>query len=144
VVVDEATMPADVLGFRSGDLITAVGGAPTPDLEAFVDAAYRVRERRSVKLQLRRKGGTRHTLTLAAARRELGTANGETAPMIPAGARPPHGYLGPCTDCHRIGASVGLAVDLGDQLTKKAPPIRAGQAPPHRNRGKCSACHTIR
>jgi hypothetical protein len=66
--------------------------------------------------------------------------------MITSGALPPHGYLGPCTNCHRIGKinNLNLAVDLGDRLAKAAPPIRAGQARPHQDRGACPACHTIR
>lgn len=143
VVVDEATMPADMQGFLAGDMVTAVEGVPTPSLEAFVDAAHTVRQRRRVKIDLLRKGGTRHTLVLAALTGDLGTANGETAPMIPAGSRPPHGYLGPCTSCHHIGNTGVGAVDLGDPLTKQAPAIRAGQTRPHRDRGQCTACHTI-
>jgi hypothetical protein len=143
VVVDEATMPADVLGFQAADLITAVDDVPTPDLESFVSAAFRVRDRQQVKVDLLRKGN-RQSMTLACIQGILGTANGETAPMIKPGSRSPHGYMGPCTNCHHIGSTGHMAVDLGDTLTKQAPPIRAGQRPPHQNRGRCSACHTIR
>jgi hypothetical protein len=143
VLVDEVTMPADVEGFRAGDLITAIDGLSTPDLDTFVEVAYTVRDRTKVDLQVLREG-QRLNVTLAALRRELGTANGETAPMIPTGSRPPHNYLGACTSCHRIGGAGEAAVDLGDTLTKKAPPIQAGQQRPHRDRGACSACHVIR
>jgi len=140
VVVDEITMPADWQGFAAGDVITAVGEVATPDLESFVAAADRVRDDQQVKIQLTRKGQPK-TVVLWAKR--LGTANGETAPMIPAGARQPHAYLGACTSCHRIGTRGSLPVDLGDVLAKKAPPIRAGQKAPHQDRGTCTACHTI-
>lgn len=143
VLVDEVTMPADVEGFRAGDLITGIDGVPTPDLDTFVEVAYTVRDRTKANLQVVRKG-QQLNVTLAALQRELGTANGETAPMIPAGSRPPHGYLGACTSCHRIGGAGEAAVDLGDTLTNKAPPIQAGQQRPHRDRGACSACHVIR
>ncbi len=140
VVVDEVTMPADSLGFAAGDLITAVGDMTTLDLESFVAAADHVRDRREVEIVLERRGEQK-TVVLQAER--LGTANGETAPMIPSGARLPHAYLGPCTNCHRIGMKGSLAVDLGDLLSKTAPSIRAGQNRTHEDRGTCSACHTI-
>lgn len=143
VIVDEATMPADVQGFVAGDLITAVGDTHTPDLERFVEAANKVREQQQITVKLLRKG-KQMNLKLAALQGRLGNANGETAPMIRSGSRPPHGYLGPCTQCHHIGTGMNLAVDLGDPLAKTAPAIRPGQTRPHRDRGKCIACHMIR
>jgi ferredoxin len=143
VVIDEATMPADMNGFLAGDLITAVDHLPTPDLESFVQAAEKFRHRKQIQIHMLRKGKP-VSLTLTALTGRLGNANGETAPMIRAGSRPPHGYLGPCTNCHHIGANRNLAVDVGDTLAKSAPAIRASQPSPHRNRGKCSSCHTIR
>jgi hypothetical protein len=140
VVVDEITMPADSQGFAAGDVITAVGDVATPDLESFVAAADRVRDNQQVEILLTRKGQQKKLVLYA---ERLGTANGETAPMIPPGARQPHAYLGPCTSCHRIGTKGSLPVDLGDVLSKKAPAIRAGQQRPHEDRGTCSACHTI-
>ena len=136
-------MPADVEGFSAGDLLTAIEGVPTPDLDTFAAVAYHTRDRQRVDIQLTR-GNRQLSLPLSALQGVLGTANGETAPMIPPGQLPPHGYLGPCTTCHHIGSSGNLAVDLGDALTKGAPPIRAGQQPPHRRRGACPACHVIR
>jgi len=141
VVIDEVTMPADVQGFAAGDLITGVGRRNTPDLEAFVDAADRVRDNSHVVIDVMRKGEAKKVVLSA---RRLGTASGETAPMIPAGARAPHGYQGPCTNCHRIGTGGSLAVDLGDVLSKSAPSILWGQTRPHQDRGACTACHTIR
>jgi hypothetical protein len=143
VVVDEATMPADVQGFHAGDLVVEVEGEATTSLEGFVRAANNVRDRPSARIKILRKGQLQ-TLTLAAVGGRLGTANGETAPMIRSASRPPHGYMGPCTKCHHIGSGAHLAVDLGDPLTKTAPAIRAGARPPHANRGRCTACHVIK
>ncbi len=142
VIIDDVTTPADLEGFRAGDLITSVGQVPTPTLESFLQAADRVRGRRRTEVQVLRKSKL-HSLVLTALQERLGTANGETAPMIKPGSRPPHGYMGACTNCHRIGTTGQLAVDNGDLLTRAAPPIRAGQTPPHRDRGACTACHTI-
>jgi hypothetical protein len=142
VITDDITWPADMQGFRAGDLITSVGQVPTPNLEDFIQATARVRQRRRAEIQFIREG-KENSLVLTGYQERLGIANGETAPMIKPGSRPPHGYMGACTNCHRIGSSGQLAVDQGDLLSKAAPAIRAGQAPPHRNRGTCTACHTI-
>jgi len=142
VVVDDVTGPADMEGFRAGDLITSVGQVSTPTLESFIKAADRVRDRRRTEVRVLRKNKP-HGLVLRALQERLGTANGETAPMIKPGSRAPHAYMGACTDCHHIGTTGQLAVDQGDLLTRAAPPIRAGRTPPHRNRGECTACHTI-
>jgi hypothetical protein len=142
VIADDVTLPADVQGFQAGDVFMAVGGIPTPDLESFISASEQVRDLSSVEVQIWRKG-TSQTMVLAALKLRLGTANGETAPMIKPGSRPPHGYNGPCTQCHRIGSTGQLPVDQGDLLSRKAPPILLGQTPPHRNRGECTACHKI-
>ncbi|MFC1596773.1 magnetochrome domain-containing protein [Planctomycetota bacterium] len=142
VIVDDVTSPADMEGFLAGDVITEVGQVPTPTLESFIKAADRVRDRRRTEIQVLRKNEP-HSLVLTALQKRLGTANGETAPMIRPGSRPPHGYMGACTNCHHIGTTGQLAVDNGDLLTRAAPPIRAGQMPPHRDRGACTACHTM-
>jgi hypothetical protein len=144
VVLDDATMPADVSGFQAGDLITGIGGVATPDLDRFIDATNKVRELRQIDVQVTRKGQAM-TLNLRSVRRRLGIANGETAPMIRAGAIAPHGYRGACTNCHHIGNNGQLAVDPGDLLNRTAPPIRASQRwAPHRDRGQnCATCHTI-
>lgn len=142
VIVDEVTGPADMQGFQAGDLITSVGQVPTSTLESFLKAADRVRNRRRTEIRLMRNGQL-HSLVLTSIQDRLGTANGETAPMIKPGSRSPHEYKGPCTQCHRIGTKGQLSMDQGDLLTRKAPPIRAGQAQPHRDRGECTACHKI-
>ncbi|MBI4704533.1 MAG: hypothetical protein HY744_25805 [Deltaproteobacteria bacterium] len=143
VIVDEATMPSDGAGFQAGDLVTAVGSVPTPDLAAFIRATERVRHRRRAAVQILR-GATAFDLVLTAMRERLGTANGETAQTIAPASRAPHGYQGPCTDCHRIGTKGQLPADQGDLLDRTAPLIPAGRAAPHEDRGPCTACHAIR
>ena len=142
VLTDETTLPADQQGFLAADLIHSVGQIPTPTLESFMAAADRVRDRRRTEVELLRNGQLL-TLVLVALQERLGTANGEAAPKIQPGVRPPHGYKGACTNCHHIGTNVELAFDGGDQISKRAPSIRAGQTPPHRVRGECTACHQI-
>jgi len=142
VVADDVTLPADMLGFQAGDVVISVDGVPTPTLEAFIRATDRVRGSREASLRLFRKG-REVDATLIALDARLGVANGETAPMIKAGSRPPHGYQGPCTACHRIGSTGQLPVDQGDLLSRTAPPIAANAVAPHRDRGPCTACHRI-
>lgn len=142
VIVDDVTLPADLQGFQAGDLVTAVGQVPTPDLMSFVEAADRVRDRRRAEVEILRKKAPQ-VLVLTALLKRLGTANGETPSMIVPSARMPHSYRGACTSCHRIGTTAQLAQDQGDTLTKTAPPIRANASPPHRDRGPCSTCHQV-
>lgn len=143
VVVDDVTTPADLAGFLAGDVVCAVDGVLTPDLDTFIDATRRVRESRRTDLTITRDGIAR-ALPLTALRGRLGTANGETAPMIQPGTPPPHGNKGPCTSCHRIGTTGQLAMDPGDLLSRSAPWIAAGQPAPHRDRGRCTSCHEVR
>lgn len=142
VILDDVTSPADMQGFMAGDLVTSVGQLPTPTLETFIKATDRVRDRRRAEVRFMRHDHL-YSLVLTAINGRLGTANGETAPMIKPGSQAPHGYLGACTNCHRIGTTGQLPADQGDLLTKKAPPIRAGQMPPHRDRGVCTSCHKM-
>ena len=142
VILDDVSLPADLQGFRAGDVITRVGDVATPHLTAFVQATDRVREQPSIWLGVYRAGETLN-LSLSALFGRLGTANGETPPMIPAGALSPHAYQGPCTNCHKVGTTGSLAVDQGDRTTKSAPAIRASSPPPHRDRGPCTTCHQI-
>lgn len=142
VIVDDVSLPADLQGFRAGDLIVAVDGFATPNLLAFIGAADRVRDERRVSVDIIRAGAP-HRLELVALFERLGTANGETPTMIPPGARSPHPYQGPCLSCHRIGTTGSLATDQGDTQPKPPPPIRAGSVAPHRDRGPCTSCHQI-
>lgn len=142
VVVDDVTLPADLQGFQAGDLVTHVGQLPTPDLTSFIRATEMLRDRSTAQLDLLRDKKPASALLTALVNR-LGNANGETPSMIPPGARMPHEFRGPCTNCHRIGTTGTLAVDQGDMMTTAAPTIRVGDRRPHRDRGPCLACHTV-
>jgi len=142
VILDDVTLPADLRGFRAGDLVTAVEGVPTPNLLRFIQASDRVREENRATIDIIRSGEAQR-IELVALFERLGTANGETPAMIPPGARSPHPYQGPCLNCHRIGTTGSLAADQGDTLRGPPPPIRAGSGPPHRDRGPCTSCHRI-
>ncbi len=131
VVVDQATPPADNQGFAGGDLVTAIGGHLTPDLESFIIAADLLRDQASVDLQIIRATGP-VTVTLRAPR--LGAANGEFAPTIAPNAPIPHGNapahartlnlveLGPCKSCHPIRKGGGLPLDLNVVLANPPKP----------------------
>jgi hypothetical protein len=142
VVLDDATLPADLQGFQAGDLIMRVGAVETPDLLSFIRATEQLRDLKQADVVVLRAGVFR-SLVLAALLDRLGTANGETPPMIQPGSAPPHRYEGPCLNCHRIGTGGQLAIDQGDLAFKTAPPIRAGSACPHRDRGTCTSCHQL-
>jgi hypothetical protein len=142
VIVDDATLPADLQGFQAGDLILRVGQVETPDLMSFIRATDQVRDLKQADVVVLR-AGTFRSLVLTALMDRLGAANGETPPMIQPGSAPPHRYEGPCINCHRIGTTGQLAIDQGDMAFKTAPPIRVGSACPHRDRGTCSSCHQL-
>jgi len=142
VVLDDATLPADIQGFQAGDLVMRVGQVETPDLMSFIRATEQVRDLKQADVVVLR-AGTFKGLVLTALMDRLGTANGETPPMIQPGSAPPHRYEGPCMNCHRIGTTGQLAIDQGDIAFKTAPPVRVGSACPHRNRGTCSSCHQL-
>ena len=142
VIADDVTLPADLQGFRGGDLVTHVNGVKTPDLTSFIDATERVRDLPQAELGIVRDGQPIRML-LSGLKDRLGTANGETASMIPPGARMPHPYRGPCTNCHRIGTTGTIPVDQGDMMLRAAPTIRADDKRPHRDRGPCRACHQV-
>jgi hypothetical protein len=142
VILDDVTLPADLQGFRAGDVVTAVDGVPTPNLISFVRATDLVRDQKRVTVDIVRSG-TAQRLELVALLKRLGTANGETPPMIPPGARRPHPYMGPCLNCHRIGTTGNLAADQGDTMKNMPGPVRLTDPVPHRDRGPCAACHPI-
>jgi hypothetical protein len=142
VIVDDASLPADLQGFVAGDVVIAIERIPTPNLTRFIQATDAVRDRRSAALSVYRQGSVSE-LVLTALLDRLGTANGETPGMIPASARSPHPYQGPCTTCHRIGSNGALAADQGDTIFRVAPAISVTATAPHRDRGTCSACHQV-
>lgn len=141
VLVDDATLPADLQGFQAGDVILSIERIPTGDLVAFIRASERVRDQGQAELELWRNG-QRQVLPLTALLTHLGTANGETPPMILPGALPPHRYRGPCNGCHRIGSNGQLAIDQGD-VTPAPPPINANAVRPHLDFGPCTTCHQL-
>ena len=143
VIADDVTLAADAAGMMGGDVVLAVGQVPTPNLESFIQATDRVRERSRAEVLVQRRGQDEPVLLVVTVEGRLGTAQGEAAPMIPGGSVPPHRYQGPCTNCHRIGTTGQLPIDQGDLLTKRAPVIRAGWPPPHQERGACASCHEI-
>jgi hypothetical protein len=142
VILDDVTLPGDLQGFQAGDLVTAVDGVPTPNIVAFIRATDRIRDQKRVVVDFVRAGAPQR-LELVALLKRLGTANGETPPMIPPGARRPHRYMGPCLNCHRIGMTGNLAADQGDALRNVPGPVRLSDPAPHRDRGACAACHAI-
>lgn len=142
VIADDVTLPADLQGFQGGDLVTQVAQVPTPDLTSFIAATDWVRDQRQVEVAIIREGQPRR-LQLTALKERLGNANGETASMIRPGARMPHPYRGPCTNCHRIGTTGTIPIDQGDMTITTAPTIRADAVRPHRDRGPCTACHQV-
>jgi hypothetical protein len=142
VIVDDVTLPADLQGFKAGDVVIQIDRVPTPDLMSFIRAAERVENQQRVDLGVVRDGALQ-SVVLVALLQKLGTANGETPSMIPPGARMPHPYRGPCTNCHRIGTTGTLAVDQGDLVVTTAPTIRVGAIRPHQDRGPCATCHQI-
>jgi hypothetical protein len=142
VILDDVTLPADLQGFKAGDVVTAVDGVPTPDLVSFIRATDRIRDAKRVTVDFVRRGMARQ-MDITALFDRLGTANGETPPMIPPGAQRPHIYMGPCVNCHRIGTTGNLAVDQGDNPKNKPGPVKADGPVPHRDRGPCATCHPI-
>ncbi len=142
VILDDVTLPADLQGFQAGDVVTAVDGIPTPDLLSFIRATDRIRDSKRVTIEFVRAGVVRR-MEITALFDRLGTANGETPPMIPPGAQRPHVYMGPCVNCHRIGMTGNLAIDQGDNPKNQPGPVRVDGPVPHRDRGPCAACHPI-
>ena len=142
VIIDDVTLPADLQGFKAGDLVTHIGTDATPDLLAFIRATETARDQQQASIGVVRDG-ERSALVLVGLGSRLGNANGETPSMIPPGARAPHAYRGPCTSCHRIGFTGQLPIDQGDLANRAAPTIRSGATQPHRDRGACASCHQI-
>ena len=127
VVVDDVTLPADLQGFRAGDVVTSIDGAPTPDLTSFIRASELRRDAPSVTLGVVRRGQA-IPMTLTALLERMGNANGETPSMIPPNARMPHPYRGPCVGCHRIGTGGALLADQGDPMQTVSAVLRSAPA----------------
>ena len=142
VLVDEISLESAESGVLAGDMVVAVDGFATPDLEAFTEATRRVRNRTRAKILVSRRGQLlEYTISST---RPLGFSQNESAQPIRPGAISPHRSRGKaCTECHIIMETGGqLPIDAGDILPSP-PPIINGSVAPHEDRGKCSTCHVI-
>jgi len=145
VFVDEVTLVAADSGLLAGDVITAVNGNQVSDLKTFKNATKHVALANQAQVTIFRRGAYKTIVVVSPD--ELGFAQIEGAPMILATDRAPHGYYGPCDNCHAIAPGRTninqMAKDLGDILAKSAPNIKKGTPPPHGNRGACTKCHVL-
>ena len=144
VLVDEVTLEAAESGILAGDMVHAIEGYPTPNLKEFFVATQRVRNQRTAKVEVGRRGQTMTFVMEARNAPELGFSQMEAAQPIQPGALSPHRMRSkPCTSCHVIMTSGGqLPTDAGDILPNP-PPISLGATPPHPYRGACNNCHQI-
>ena len=155
VIINEVTLNAALSGMLGGDIIVAVKELPVTDLETFVDATRQVKSLRHAAVTVMRKGEKkddngryvmRRHVYIIRAQLELGFAQAEGAPMILPGDPRPHGYRGPCTDCHTIGDGSFTMPDP-DLIILPPPVITKQQVQtgdmPHNDRGPCIACHKI-
>jgi len=141
VLVDEVTLLSAEQGLLAGDIVVSVAGQNTEDLYQFLEASKKVKSSEKVAITVFRQG--RHLNIPIKSDSELGFAQMEAAPMIRPTDLAPHRYYGPCTNCHTIGNTGQLAVDLGDTIRRSLSPIRSGTPAPHRDRGACANCHKI-
>jgi len=142
VLVDEVTLAAQESGLMAKDIVKSINGIPLETLEEFYAITRQVRNQSRASLNVNRGPGKTVTIDLVGLH-ELGIAQLESAPMILAGAIPPHRYRGPCTDCHSVGSTGELIPDPGN-ITLTPPPISIKTKNPHRNRGNCKLCHIIK
>jgi hypothetical protein len=142
VLVDEISLESAESGVLAGDMVVAVDGFATPDLNAFTEATRRVRNKTRAKVLVSRRGQLLE-FTISSTR-SLGFSQNESAQPIRPGAISPHRSRGkPCTECHIIMETGGqLPIDAGDILPNP-PPIIRGAVAPHEDRGKCTTCHVI-
>ncbi|MBF0246956.1 MAG: magnetochrome domain-containing protein [Alphaproteobacteria bacterium] len=156
LLVDEVSLNSARSGMQGGDVIVNVGDAQVKTLEEFQLQSRSWRNAQEVPITVLRKGnwdpdtGFYKMKTLTFTVRglpDLGFAQVEGAPMILPGDPRPHGYRGPCTDCHTVGKGLELAPDP-DLISLPPPPITVVQASreerPHEDRGPCAACHLVK
>lgn len=156
VIINEVTLNAALSGMLGGDIIVGIRDVPVTELESFVEATRQVKHLRHAAVTVMRKGKERdengryvmqRRVHIIRTHIELGFAQAEGAPMILPGDPRPHGYRGPCTDCHTIGDGTftmpdpDLIILPPPDLTNKQ--IQSGERP-HRDRGPCIACHLVR
>ena len=155
VLIDEVTLLSAAVGLDAGDVITAINGKKVTDLKSFQQATRDVAQSNRATVSVYSGGKYKDIMVFST--EALGIAQMESAPMILATDKSPHGYYGPCDKCHVISSAIRtkttlnpnalnpneLLKDAGDNLTKVAPNIRSGTPPPHRNRGTCTLCHVV-
>lgn len=140
VLVDEVTLMSAKSGVKAGDVIQRVDRIRISSLESFQDATRAVRNQKKTRIKFWRNGDRK--IAWMRNNQELGMAQMETAPAIPAGSISPHPYRGPCTRCHIIGTRLHLNPGPGD-IAISPPPIPVGSKQPHRDRGVCTECHEL-
>jgi hypothetical protein len=145
VLVDEVTLLSAETGLLAGDVIASIDSYKVSDLKSFREATRPVANIQQALVKVYRKGSYYDISVFGPD--VLGIAQMEAAPMINPTSPSPHGYYGPCSQCHTLTngpTNAGqLTKDMGDQLLKTPPPIRWGSEAPHRNRGICTDCHTL-
>lgn len=139
VLVDEVTLLSAEQGLLAGDVVVSVAGQNTEDLYQFLEASKKVKSSKKAVLTVFRQG--RYLNVPIKSNSELGFAQMEAAPMIRPTDTSPHRYYGPCTNCHNIGNTGQLAIDLGDTIRRPLPAVRNDLPAPHRDRGACVICH---
>ncbi len=145
-LVDEVTLVSAESGLLAGDVITSVAGEKVTDLKSFKAATGQVAASAQVAVTVYRNG--QYMDIAVNAGEPVGIAQMEAAPMILPTDASPHGYYGPCDECHTISKTAKntgqLRKDAGDVLLVAAPPIRWGSEAPHRERGTCTNCHSVK
>lgn len=154
VIINEVTLNAALSGMLGGDIIIAIEGERVLSLEDFKHLTYQYRQRNHVAVTVLRKSElqngdrfimNRHIFILRA-RKEVGMAQMESAPMIEPGDPRPHPDRGPCTRCHTIGDGRFTMPDP-DLIILPPPAIDPIDIQrnnrPHSDRGPCIACHAV-
>lgn len=145
VLIDEVTLLSAETGLLAGDVISSINNNKVIDLKSFSRATKPVANTQQAVVKVYRNGNYYDISVFGPD--VLGIAQMEAAPMINPTSPSPHGYYGPCSQCHTLTngpLNTGqLTKDMGDQLLKVPPPIKWGAEAPHRNRGVCTDCHNI-
>lgn len=141
VLVDEVTLLSAEQGLLAGDVVVGIAGRDTANLDQFLTASRKVKTSKKVVISVFRKG--QYLSIPLGSDSDIGFAQMEAAPMIRPTDTAPHRYYGPCTNCHTIGSTGQLSVDLGDTIKRPLPSVRGGVPAPHRSYGKCAKCHKV-
>jgi len=144
VLVDEVTLEAAESGILAGDMVHAINGRATPDLEEFFHATIQAQGLGQATIEVGRRGPTMSFGLTARNTSKLGFAQMEAAQPIKPGSISPHRSRGKaCTKCHIIMKTGGQLPTDGGDILPTPPPIRPNATPLHENRGACYACHAI-